>query len=266
MKRFEMLPGIAVMRGNVSGSQKIGYPTDANSAYDAPNGVQHATRYRPSYIFHKRAKDGLLYFSVKTKQTAVLNGKTRLSMALVGATAACIKSLRADAATFAQIRAGFEYAAAHDGLPVGVDTLTKWMQYNLRDMLRYKKASWAFNQAGFSFTVNNPFLLSSGTALQINTSLFVKFGLVLGYMQDKTVIEYFVDGRKFVGIADEWANNVPAGLNNLNWKTSTAGLASAAGGSVTYNGLTVRLNGVEQEPSTVVVAGGKYSTAPELVI
>lgn len=84
-KRVNFIAGIEAMRGNVSGKQKLLYPTNNNKAYDAPlDKRSYANNYRPSYVFARRAKDGLVYFSVKTKhavKNTILTLKNMAAMA-----------------------------------------------------------------------------------------------------------------------------------------------------------------------------------------
>lgn len=84
MKRIEFIAPVEAMRGNISGSQKLVYAENNNPAWEAPDGKNYARNYTPRFIGAKRAKDGLKYFSVRTKHCAVNDLKTRTAQALIG--------------------------------------------------------------------------------------------------------------------------------------------------------------------------------------
>lgn len=84
MKRIEFISPVEALRGNISGSQKLVYAENNNPAWDAPEGKNYARNYTPRFVGAKRAKDGLKYFSVRTKHCAVNDLKTRTAQALIG--------------------------------------------------------------------------------------------------------------------------------------------------------------------------------------
>ena len=85
MKRIEFIAPVEAMRGNLSGAQKLQYPTDDQGAYEGPVGsVNYARNYSPRFVGSKRAKDGLKYFSVRTKTANHLTAKAKKAMALLG--------------------------------------------------------------------------------------------------------------------------------------------------------------------------------------
>lgn len=259
-KRIIMIPPFEVLTGNLSGKQMLKYAENDNPAYEAPNGSQGARNYTARYVGTKRS-DGKTFFSVRRKNTAVLNGNTRMQMALIGSIAA-IKSALKTNGTLATIKSGYEYVKAHGMIEASV-SFNKWVDAYLRDMLRYKRVSWSFTQASISFTVNNPYNLGSASSLSIALSVWVKFAPVLGFdgNQPSTVVcAFFIDSKQFVGITEAWSMNVPTAADNPNWKASLNGIASSAGSGVTYQGLPVYLGSVAQEPSDTIVADAKYAT------
>lgn len=265
MKRFEMLPGIATMRGNVTGAQDIRYQGN-KKAYNTANGKQAAINYRPSYIFHERAKDGLKYFSVRLRQTAVLNSKTRMQMALIGAIAAIKAALKASG-TLASVKSAYEYIVAHNlTLPEGVDTFNKFVDYYLRDMLRYKRESWSFTQAGISFTINNPFALDNVNALLINQGIWAKFCLILGFGYPNMAV-FSIDGLNFFTISPSMSwSAVKSMLDSAcpNFKASWNEITIDQADVVQFRGQNVYSSAdVQQEGSSLCAVDAYTTIVPE---
>lgn len=201
-KRIIMISPFDVLTGNLSGQQKLEYAENNNPAYEAPNGSQGARNYKTRYIGARRA-DGTTYFSVRRKNTAVLNSKTRMQMALIGSIAA-IKSTLKSNGTLATIKSAYDYIVDHGTtLPEGVNTFNKFVDYYLRDMLRYKREQWSFTQASISFTVKNPFKLDNPQALQIAQAVFDKFAPVLGFAISNTAATFILDNKVFMVIHEE---------------------------------------------------------------
>lgn len=94
MKRIEFIAPVEAIRGNMSGAQKLVYAENDNPAYNSPMGQRnYARNYRPSFIGAKRAKDGLKYFSVRTKSAVGMTLKAKKAMALLGGTGAIFGSI-----------------------------------------------------------------------------------------------------------------------------------------------------------------------------
>lgn len=96
MKRIEFIAPVEAMRGNLSGKQKLEYPTQDNAAYAAPDGKQYARNYQPRFIGAKRQSDGLKTFSVRTKSATTLTAKSRKAMAILGAAGAIYAAFVSD--------------------------------------------------------------------------------------------------------------------------------------------------------------------------
>lgn len=97
MKRIEFIAPVEAMRGNLSGAQKLQYPTDNQGAYEAPVGsVNYARNYSPRFVGAKRAKDGHKYFSVRTKTANHLTAKAKKAMALLGGAGAMYAAIVRD--------------------------------------------------------------------------------------------------------------------------------------------------------------------------
>lgn len=91
MKRIEFIAPVESMRGNLSGSQKLAYPTDNNAAYDSPVGSRnYANNYQPRFIGAKRSSDNLKYFAVRTKSAIGMTARSKHAMALLGGAGAMI--------------------------------------------------------------------------------------------------------------------------------------------------------------------------------
>lgn len=202
MKRIVMIPPFEVLTGNLSGKQNLQYAENNNPAYEAPNGTQGARNYVARYVGAKRS-DGKTYFAVRRKNTSVLNGKTRMMMALIGSVAAIKSAIQKnDPQTWSEIRLAYDYAVAHAQIAEGV-SFNKWVDDNLRSMLRYKRANWSFTQASASFDIANPFKLDNTGALTISQKVWNKFALVLGFTATSAtyanrVVEFVVNGSKFI--------------------------------------------------------------------
>ena len=162
MKRIEFVAPVESMRGNLSGNQVLQYAENNNPAYEAPNGTQYARNYATRYVGAKRSATNLKYFAVRTKNAATLNAVTRTNMALTGAVSIIISRLMTtQTATWTSINNAFNYLKSNNLLPEGVKTFRKWVDLNLRSMLKFRQDDWSFNQASVSFTVHNPFEVSS---------------------------------------------------------------------------------------------------------
>lgn len=94
MKRIEFIAPVEAMRGNLSGRQKLEYPTDNKGAYEGPVGsVNYARNYSARFIGAKIAKSGKKYFAVRTKTANHLTAKAKKAMALLGGTGAIVGAI-----------------------------------------------------------------------------------------------------------------------------------------------------------------------------
>lgn len=91
MKRIEFIAPVESMRGNLSGAQKLEYPTDNQGAYEGPMGsVNYARNYSPRFVGAKIAKSGKKYFAVRLRTANHLTAKSKKAMALLGGTGAMV--------------------------------------------------------------------------------------------------------------------------------------------------------------------------------
>lgn len=87
--KFTMLPPFDQASGNLTGKQLLKYALNDNPAYDSPVGrVNYARNYRTRYVAGIRAATGKGYIQVKKKTAVHLTQRSKLNMALLGATGA----------------------------------------------------------------------------------------------------------------------------------------------------------------------------------
>lgn len=267
MKRIEFIAPVESMRGNLSGSQDLKYRENNNPAYEAPNGDAHALNYQPRFVGAKRSKDGLKYFSVRTKSTTKLNAKTRLTMAVLGSIAAMKSALKTlHVVDWAQLQRAYAYMVEH-GIDVP-NTFDKWINREFGTMLRYKTESVAYTIAAASInvTVVNPFTDAQG-ALVINQKTWYKFFEVLNTNASPTMV-FYVDGHKFYTInPSTWEELFDdTSTQNPNMRASYAGISiPSAGANPKYNDQPIyNANGVVQTGESAIVADAGYTTiAPQ---
>lgn len=267
MKRIEFIAPVESMRGNLSGSQELDYRENNNPAYEAPDGDAHALNYQPRFVGAKRSKDGLKYFSVRTKSTTKLNAKTRMTMALLGVLAAVKTAVKNDGtARWANLQSIYAYRMEHGGDDAGSGiSFDKWLSYWLRRMLQYKQNTVVLTAQGLSVTIHNPYE-DDADAQVISTKIFVKFFDALNYFTD--VHKFSIDTREFAYDGNkQWDELLdPAETMNPNLRNSYEGITiPTAGANPLYNGQPIYSSaGVEQESESAIVADEGYTTiAPQ---
>lgn len=269
MKRIEFVAPVESMRGNLSGNQDLQYAENNNPAYEAPNGTQYARNYATRYVGAKRSATNLKYFAVRTKNAATLNAVTRKNMALTGSVASIISRLMTtQSATWTKINNAFNYLKSNNLLPEGVKTFRKWVDLNLRNMLKFNLGDWSFTQASISFVVFNPFDVDNDDAgvLTLPRGNWVKFAQSLAYnfgASSKSGIYFKVDGLTM--FSPFKATQQPSSfadilaLDNPNMKAQLSGL-TISGTAVLYNGLPLYNASGTAVAATDIVAGINYTT------
>lgn len=269
MKRIEFLAPVESMRGNLSGNQVLQYAENNNPAYEAPNGTQYARNYATRYIGAKRSSTNLKYFAVRTKNAATLNAVTRKNMALTGAIAVIISRLMTtQTATWTAVNNAFNYLKNNNLLPEGVKTFRKWVDLNLRNMLKFNQQEWSFTQASIDFTIYNPFMVNSDDAdISLPRSSWVKFAQALAYdsnAQSKSGIYFKADGLTM--FSPFKATQQPStfadikALGNLNMVAQLSGITISST-NVLFNGLQLYTSAGVAVKSTDI-ASGNYTTIP----
>lgn len=184
MKRIEFIAPVEAMRGNLSGKQDgLVYPQADNKAYESPVGsVNYAKNYRPSFIGAKRAKDGLKYFSVKTKTAIHLTTKSKKQMALLGGAGACFAAIMANPTQSMLVDSAYRYAY---GLDRPTETLREFLMRKIMKALTLrsnKLFSLQYNSQGSVVEVSNPWIEygDTTTRCQISAEVIDRFFTELG--------------------------------------------------------------------------------------
>lgn len=176
MKRIEFIAPVEAMRGNLSGDQKLVYALNDNPAYDAPVGsVNYARNYQPRFIGAKRAKDGLKYFSVKTKSAVNLTPAAKLHLAIFGGAAAIYNAIKKNTEVWMKLVLAYT-AFTQNG---GTMSIRKYAIRALSRGLEAKQADLILSFGNKECVVANPFWgdrsSQSGDWVNITTESLIKF-------------------------------------------------------------------------------------------
>lgn len=162
MKRIEFIAPVEAVRGNLSGAQKLLYPSNNNTAFEAPDGkTSYANNYRSSYIGAKRASDGLKYFVVKTKTAVNLSNRMKYNLALQGGTFAMVSKLLSDEGYNTVFNTA--YATEMTAGSTSATTLRQYVTEKVREMIASYQASFTVSVAGFPQTFFNPWVSTEAT-------------------------------------------------------------------------------------------------------
>lgn len=174
MKRIEFIAPVEAMRGNLSGAQKLQYPTDNQGAYEGPAGsVNYARNYSPRFIGAKIAKSGKKYFAVKTKTANHLTAKSKQAMALLGGTGAIVGAILRNktSVTYTNI-----YSAWVKSQELGsTSTFRQFLSGSVRTMLVQKYASYHIQVGEFGQDIYNPWVSAEVTDYNVPMSIILKF-------------------------------------------------------------------------------------------
>lgn len=281
MRKIEFIPGILAMRGNLSGNQKVGYPLAGGAAYDAPEGVNHATAYRASYIGAKRAKDGLTYFAVKTKQTVNITPEARFKWAVLAACSLIYsKALTLSGGEFKQVmnRLYQAFKAANPSSPRS-RSMRAYFYPALQQMVASGAPQTTVTQSvdgrDQNVTFINMFSLErndQGIGI-IPADQFIKFGQEVWAVGASGIVggaKFTIDGiikgspMSVEGTDITWSLAFAEDTNfvNPNWDEIKDGIAlhQTATPCVTYQNHVLYLGDTKVLPSDALVAGAKYVT------
>lgn len=193
MKRIKYISPIEEMSGNLSGAQNLKYPTQDNKAFESPEGsVNYARNYKNRFVGAVRRKDGLCYFSVKTKTATHITPRSLQAMALLGGAGAMYAALVRDkaSATYAGI-----YAQWVELQNVGnTKSFRQYVMYNFRQMLASKQSTVVFAGPRPAVTVNNPWKGEQTADMSISREILTKFWPQLA----PDGITFTIDGEKVV--------------------------------------------------------------------
>lgn len=213
-KLIGFIPGIAEMRGNISGSQNLEYPTNDNKAYAAPDGKHFATNYKPRYIACKRASDGLTYFQVKQRSAIKNTAASRLAMAALGAAGSLSAVLLENEVYRPALEA--EYAARKAAGRTSAKSFRAWLVEVYRvEFLKKGSTLQVITGEGTMISFNNPFNTTQYDPAQDITlpmEILAKFWSVLC----SNPIFFTVSGLKAVAHSgDTFTEVVNGNYNNL---------------------------------------------------
>lgn len=196
MKRIKFISPIEELSGNLSGAQNLKYPTQDNKAFESPEGsVNYARNYKSRFIGAVRRKDGLCYFSVKTKTATHITSRSLMAMALLGGAGAMYAALVRDkaSATYAGI-----YAQWVELQNVGnTKSFRQYVMDNFRQMLASKSTTVVFAGPRPAVTINNPWKAAQSDDVQVSREILVKFWPQLS----SDGFTFSIDGIKLVGFS-----------------------------------------------------------------
>lgn len=275
MKRIEFIAPVESMRGNLSGEQNLLYADNNNPAYEAPDGVQYARNYQPRFIGAKVSKNGLKYFTLKTKSATKLDAQSRLTMGTLAAVAAIRSALMKDhASDYAQIVANLAVEVAQGIISgTGKRTIMSLFYEKVADMLQGYKPTCVFGTGDSIVTLYNPWALFGNAqgALEINPAVWLKFAnLFIAYASNVHGGAYFtINGRTFIcpffssGAQPTLLGWIPmcggGAADNPNFAASIDGLSATADDGVILNDYIVEYNGEAVDAEEEPVAGRKYT-------
>lgn len=179
-KRLTLIAPFDSASGNLSGRQILKYNNNNNPAYEAPDGQQYAKNYKSRYIANIRAKDGLLYFSTKTRSAITLDASTRRRMASLALTQ-IISNPNSGAWPLLELSKVVAIVSAIRQNDKSM-TFRKFVFKTIYDMLNGQRTSCTFYGIPYgreNATINNPFFPSADdpkfTTDPIKKDLLVKF-------------------------------------------------------------------------------------------
>lgn len=202
-KRIEMIAPFEVLRGNLSGSQKLEYAQNNNPAFDAPEGrVNYARNYKTRYIGAKRGSDGLTYFSVRQRNGVKVNTQTKLAMALLGGAGALRAAILRNTTARQLVEQKYEQAKAAGDTTA---SFSKWVFDACYRGLQRKSIVISFYATGVGGTnIYNPWCYTNqsatGNHVDVGNEVLVKFWPQLA----SNPVIFYVEGSK--GVAHGGSN------------------------------------------------------------
>lgn len=240
MKSIEFLAPVEAMRGNLSGNQKLLYPTQNNSAWDAPSDKRnYATNYQPRYIGAKRARDGKKYFATKKRSAVTMSPKMRKNMAVLSCSSVLANIIMDDLTNFTELQNRWLNSYEHKQLNW---TFKHWLLEPIKTAL-LSKNNIVYNAPGASSIVyDNPFRFVGGPIPGSSdvTSTYFPFDLLYKFFNQLAVepnATFTVDGlpavafsNKELGVGDPntivWPTTYPERLTpyvHLDWSALASG-------------------------------------------
>lgn len=213
MRKIEFIAPVEAMRGNLSGNQRLTYPTQNNAAWDAPeNKRSYATNYRPTYVGAKRSADGKTFFATKRRQAVKMSEAARLQMAVLSASSVIANILMYNLTVVSGLTERYKQTA-----PEGW-SFKRWIMDNIKEALRNKQHFAFMGTSLGALFVKNPYLSTQAPAggTSIDSSypkdLLSKFWMQLA----DNPIQFKIGSQ--IGIAhdqDDWDTLISANYNTL---------------------------------------------------
>lgn len=248
MKRIEFIAPVEAMRGNLSGAQKLEYPTDNLGAYEGPtDSVNYARNYSPRFIGAKIAKSGKKYFSVRLRTANHLTAKSKKAMALLGGAGSIYAALIKISAAKAEMDAVFAKAQEFGE----TRTFRQFWMAQVRQMLVAYAASKHVVVSGAEITIKNPWV-NTNREVYGSTTLDIAVVVKFWSMLAANPIAFSVEGAQGIAHSGDTFNAlVESGYNVLGLTVS--------GNNVLFNGYPLL---IDEEtvvtPSTTVTNGKDY--------
>lgn len=252
MKRIEFIAPVEAMRGNLSGAQKLEYPTNNNAAYEGPVGSKnYARNYAARFVGAKIASSGKKYFTVRTKSANHLTAKSKKAMALLGGSGAIYAALLKESTLKAQAEAVYIKAQELGD----VRSFRKFMTDYIRTALIEHKAAISLNIAGTSVSIDNPWGKFSGSLnITISNAILIKFWTELV----SNGVLFTVNGMKGVAHANDEFENIIEGNYNVLQLTKRNDVPDVPDMIICLGSSYLTYNDEMVEPLMSVVSNGEY--------
>lgn len=210
MKRIEFIAPVEAMRGNLSGKQKLQYPTDNQGAYEGPAGsLNYARNYSPRFVGAKRAADGRKYFSVRTKSANHLTAKSKMAMALLGGSGA-IYAVMVKAQT---IKATMDQIYSNAVSLGDKRSFRKHWMDNIRTMLETNAATLRVQVGSTGIDLYNPYKDGEGIVVNGDTTHLVPYATTIKFLS-----------QLMPGGGSIFIENIPTGVKKT-WYTVNRSIA-----------------------------------------
>lgn len=213
MRKIEFIAPVEAMRGNLSGNQRLTYPTQNNAAWDAPADKRsYATNYRPTYVGAKRSADGKTFFATKRRQAVKMSEAMRLQMAVLSVSSVIANIVSTNLSLITGLTERYKQAA-----PAGW-TFKHWLMDCIKEPLKTKRHIVFAGTTLAPIFVKNPYLSTTApsTATDISASfpsdLLSKFWMQLA----NDPIQFKIGSQ--IGVAhlnDTWSILVSQNYNTL---------------------------------------------------
>lgn len=233
MKRIEFIAPVEAMRGNLSGAQKLEYPTDNQGAYEGPVGsVNYARNYSPRFVGAKIARNGRKYFTVRTKTANHLTAKAKKAMAIMGGTGAIIGSILRDKTATIYTNLYGAWAKAQE---LGDSrTFRTWLNSHVRQMLIDKQVTHHVQVASFGQDIDNPWMKSGNLNVTVSNAILWKFATELG-PNGLTFVKINVNGDEYeVATINGQTFESLYGVNGSLYGTLFGSMAKVSGNFVAF--------------------------------